>query len=77
MTLPHEEAYAIARTRQFLLELLDTKATPRVPREIRRRAYVLSKHFPVLPSLEQAERMMADWAGSHIRTCIRERNDER
>ena len=58
MTLPHEEAYAIARTRQFLLDLLNPKATPRVPREIRRRAYVLSKHYPVLPTVEQAQRMM-------------------
>lgn len=58
MTLPHEEAYAIARTRQFLLDLLNPKATPRVPREIRRRAHVLSKHYPVLPTVEQAQRMM-------------------
>lgn len=58
MTLPHEEAYAIARTRQFLLDLLNPKATPRVPRAVRKRAHVLSKHYPVLPTVEQAERMM-------------------
>lgn len=58
MTLPHEEAYAIARTRQFLLDLLNPKATPRVPRSVRKRAYVLSKHYPVLPTVEQAQRMM-------------------
>jgi len=61
MTLPHEEAYAIARVRQFLLDLLDPKKTPRVPREIRRRAHVLSKHFPMLPSMDEAMRMMERW----------------
>lgn len=58
MTLPHEEAYAIARTRQFLLDLLDPKATPRVPRAVRKRAHVLSKHYPLLPTVQQAQRMM-------------------
>jgi hypothetical protein len=57
VTLPHEEAYAIARTRQFLLDLLNPKATPRVPRAVRKRAYILSKHYPVLPTAEQAQRM--------------------
>ena len=59
MTLPHEEAYAIARTRQFLLDLLNPKATPRVPKAVRKRAHVLVKHFPMLPTVAQAERMMA------------------
>lgn len=63
MTLPHEEAYAIARTRQFLFDLLNPKTTPRVPREIRQRARILVKHFPFVPTVEQAERMMRDWAG--------------
>ena len=58
MTLPHEEAYAIARTRQFLLDLLDPKATPKVPRAVRKRAHTLSKHYPLLPTVEQAQRMM-------------------
>jgi len=61
MTLPHEESYAIARVRQFLLDLLDPKATPRVPREIRRRAHRLSKHYPVMPSIDQAQRMAERW----------------
>ena len=57
MTLPHEEAYAIARTRQFLFDLLDPKATPRVPKAVRKRAHTLSKHYPLLPTVEQAQRM--------------------
>lgn len=58
MTLPHEEAYAIARTRQFLFDLLDPKATPRVPRAVRKRAHTLSKHYPLLPTVQQAQQMM-------------------
>lgn len=57
MTLPHEEAYAIARTRQFLLDLLNPKATPRVPKAVRKRAHTLSKHYPFLPTVQQAQRM--------------------
>lgn len=62
MTLPHEEALAIARVRRFLYDLLDPKATPRVPREVRRRAHRLAKHYPLLPTVEQAEEMARRWA---------------
>jgi hypothetical protein len=61
MTLPHEEALAIARVRRFLYDLLDPKATPRVPREVRRRAHRLAKHYPLLPTVEQAEEMARRW----------------
>jgi hypothetical protein len=61
MTLPHEEALAIARVRRFLFDLLDPKATPRVPREVRRRAHRLAKHYPLLPTVEQAEEMARRW----------------
>jgi hypothetical protein len=46
MTMPFERKYAVINTREFLLELLDPKKTPRVPREIRRRAGQLLKHYP-------------------------------
>lgn len=58
MSTPQEEAYAIARVRQFMLELLDASKTPRVPRYVRERAHRLVKHFPLLPSLEQAEKAL-------------------
>jgi hypothetical protein len=61
MTLPHEEALAIARVRRFLYDLLDPKATPRVPREVRRRAHRLAKHYPLLPTVEQAEELARRW----------------
>ena len=50
MTLPEEEARAIAATRTFLYALLDPRQTPRVPREIRQRARRVLKHYPLLPA---------------------------
>jgi hypothetical protein len=46
MTLPDERTRAVHNTREFLRELLDPKKTPRIPKEIRRRAYYLLKHYP-------------------------------
>jgi len=50
MTLPEEEARAIAATRTFLYALLDPRQTPRVPREVRQRARRVLKHYPLLPA---------------------------
>jgi hypothetical protein len=49
MTLPEEEARAIAATRTFLYALLDPRQTPRVPREVRQRARRVLKHYPLMP----------------------------
>jgi len=46
MTLPYERYNAVKWTEKFLIELLDPKKTPRVPRHIRERAYALLKHYP-------------------------------
>lgn len=46
MTMPHERFAAVNRTREFLLDLMNPKATPRVPRAIRLRARALIKHYP-------------------------------
>lgn len=46
MTLPYERRFAITNARQFLRDLLDPKATPRVPRSLRKRAWRLLKHYP-------------------------------
>jgi hypothetical protein len=45
MTLPNERTNAILNTRRFLLDLLDPKKTPRVPKDVRKKAYRLLKHF--------------------------------
>lgn len=56
VSTPQEECRAIAQVRQFLYDLLDPKATPRVPKYIRERAHRISKHYPLLPTLDQAEK---------------------
>jgi hypothetical protein len=46
MTLPHERANAVNRTREFLISLLDTKKTPRIPKSLRIQAAALLRHYP-------------------------------
>lgn len=46
MTLPDERYRAIKWTEDFLTDLLDPKKTPRVPKEIRQRAYSCLRHYP-------------------------------
>ena len=46
MTLPNERYNAIKYTEAFLKSLLDPKVTPRVPKEIRQRAYSCLRHYP-------------------------------
>jgi len=46
MTLPYERYHAIKRTEEFLKDLMDPKATPRVPKEIRKQAYYCLRHYP-------------------------------
>ena len=46
MTLPRERQLAIKNTRIFLLDLMDPKKTPRVPRAIRKEASHCLKHYP-------------------------------
>lgn len=46
MTIPLERTMTISRTRDFLMELLDPKETPDIPKVIRQRARSLLKHYP-------------------------------
>jgi hypothetical protein len=46
MTLPFERTSAVNKTRKFLIDLMDPKATPRVPKDIRRHAHSLLRHYP-------------------------------
>lgn len=46
MTLPDERYKAVLYTQQFLIDLLNPKTSPGVPREIRQRASALLKHYP-------------------------------
>ena len=46
MTLPCERYNAVRRTEEFLKDLMDPKLTPRVPTEIREKAYYCLRHYP-------------------------------
>lgn len=46
MTLPFERTNAVSNVERFLMELCDPQKTPRLPKEIRRRAGSLLKHYP-------------------------------
>lgn len=65
MTLPFERAGAIKWVKDFLMDLIDPKKTPRVPREIRRRAARLLRHYPSDFDMDQAKKqapeIFGDW----------------
>ena len=71
MTMPNERRWAVNNTRQFLVDLMDPKKTPRVPKEIRKEAYRCLKHYPGDYYMEQAAvlapQVFGDWdAGIRI-----------
>jgi hypothetical protein len=53
MTLPDERYRALRCGEQFLLDLCNPKATPKVPKYIRDRARYVLKHFPTKYEIEQ------------------------
>ena len=53
MTLPYERYRSIVYARDFLCDLLDPKATPKVPSEIRQRARAVLRHFPFTIELDE------------------------
>ncbi len=46
MTIPSERTRAVNYTYEFLRDLMDPKKTPRVPKDVRRRASSLLRHYP-------------------------------
>ena len=44
---PMQQVAAVVATRDFLLRLVNTKETPRIPREVRREARALLRHYPL------------------------------
>ena len=46
MTLPYERTNAVNTTRSFLMDLINPKATPRIPRAIRQQALWCLRHYP-------------------------------
>lgn len=47
MTTSEEMIQAIESARIFLYDLMNTKATPKVPSYIRKRAFIVTKHYPM------------------------------
>ena len=46
VTLPDERYRALRFGQQFLLDLLNPKVTPKVPKDIRQRAGSILRHYP-------------------------------
>ena len=57
MTLPDEWFISMRKNRDFLFDLLNPEKTPKVPREIRKRASECLKHFPMTPEIDELEKM--------------------
>ena len=66
MTLPYERRASIAMTEKFLVDLLDPKKTPRVPKEIRQRASGCLRHYPGQYHMEIAADKLPDVFGDWI-----------
>jgi hypothetical protein len=47
MTTSEEMIRAIESAKNFLYELMDPKATPKVPLYIRKRSHRITKHYPM------------------------------
>lgn len=65
MTMPIERTWAIKNTKQFLLDLMDPKKTPRVPKAIRLEAYRCLRHYPGDYYMEQAQQLAPEVFGEH------------
>ena len=63
MTLPQEMFQAIRNAQHFMLALMDPKQTPKVPKEIRKRARDRLKHFPSEYDVSQLEKMHSTMSG--------------
>jgi len=54
MTLPDERYRAVQQTKRFLRDLCDPVKTPRVPKDVRREAHALLRHYPDKYDLDRA-----------------------
>lgn len=63
MTLPRERFNALLKVRRFLRALLDPKATPRIPKAIRKEAYYTLKHYPSDWEIERIAKKCPDILG--------------
>ncbi len=52
ISTPQQKVTAVVATRDFLLRLTNVKETPRIPREVRREAKTLLRHYPLISELK-------------------------
>ena len=60
MTLPDERYRAVMAAKELLIDLTDSKATPRIPQAIRLRAGHCLRHFPGEWDMKRASRDAPD-----------------
>jgi len=53
MTLPQQEHNSLIATREFLVDLLDSKKIPGVPEKVRLSARALLKHYPLRHRMDE------------------------
>jgi hypothetical protein len=66
MTLPDERYRAVRYAEQFLKDLCDPVKTPRVSKDIRRRASGILRHYPGSYDLQQLERAAPHVVQQHM-----------
>lgn len=54
MTIPVERTRAVLAAKDFMYDLLNPKATPKVPRAVRERALRVLRHYPGKFDLHEA-----------------------
>jgi hypothetical protein len=75
MTLPDERYRALKCGREFLYDLIDPKKTPRVPKDIRRQALWVLRHYPDNYHFEMiAEKMPEHFDTKPFMVKLQERN---
>jgi len=53
MTLPQQEHNSLIATREFLIDLMDSKKIPGVPEKVRLSAKALLKHYPLRYKIDE------------------------
>jgi len=71
MTLPDERFRSIFRTAEFLAELTDPKATPRIPKKIRDDARRYLRHYPNYYDLKEIEQAAPHVVQEHMEPLYR------
>ena len=61
MTLPDERYRALKCGKEFLYDLLDPKKTPKVPKDIRRQAHWVLRHYPDDYHLDLIAKTLPEW----------------